>query len=98
MDYKMSWYELKGWIETSVSHLTVLMDGTEGKEYDRLKSKREGFIVMYQYMLESEKMYKNEQDELDEKIQEMTTDELNEFFEQVDEQKIVGNLLKAFEK
>jgi hypothetical protein len=70
MDYKMSWYELKGWIETSVSYLTTLMDETKGKEFDRLKSKREGFIVIYQYMLESEKMYKNKEDELDGKIAE----------------------------
>lgn len=79
MDYKMSWDELKGFIETSVSHLTTLMDETKGKENARLKSKREGFIVLYQHMLDSEKIYKNEEDELgkedelNEKIKEMST-------------------------
>lgn len=106
MDYKLSWYELKKWIETSISHLTILMNEMSEKEHSRLKSKREGFMVIYQYMLESEKIYRNhedeldgnEEDELDEKLQEMTANEMKEFFDQIDENRIIKNLLENFDK
>jgi len=98
MNYKDSWFDLKNWIENSIGHLLDLSQDASTKERVRLLSKREGFQVILQYMLESERVYNSEKNTLEQKLQEMTKDQFVEIFNQMDDKKTVESLLKAFEK
>ena len=97
MNYKDSWFDLKNWIENSIGHLLDLSQDASSKERVRLLSKREGFQVILQYMLESERTYKLNEDELDQKLKQMTNEQFIEFFSQIDDKKTVESLLKTFE-
>ena len=97
MNYKDSWFYLKNWIENSIGHLLDLSQDASSKERVRLLSKREGFQVILQYMLESERTYKLNEDELDQKLKQMTNEQFIEFFSQIDDKKTVESLLKTFE-
>ena len=97
MNYKDSWFDLKNWIENSIGHLSDLSQDASAKERIRLLSKREGFKVILQYMLESEKIYNLEKSILDQKLQKMTNEQFVEFFNQMDDKKTVESLLKTFE-
>ena len=97
MNYKDSWFDLKNWIENSIGHLLDLSQDASTKERVRLLSKREGFQVILQYMLESERIYNLEKSILDQKLQQMTNEQFIEFFSQIDDKKTVESLLKTFE-
>ena len=97
MNYKESWFDLKNWIENGIGHLSNLSQEASTKERIRLLSKKEGFQVILQYMLESERMYKLNEDQLDQKLKQMTNEQFIEFFNQIDDKKTVESLLKAFE-
>lgn len=96
MDYKESWFDLKNWIENGIGHLLNLSQDASAKERIRLLSKKEGFEVILQYMLESERVYNLEKNMIDQKLQEMTNDQFIEMFNQIDDKKTVESLLENF--
>lgn len=57
MTYKEVWDEQKEWLNSSIHHLEIRIKETTGTEQARIRAKLEGLKVVYQRMLETERIY-----------------------------------------
>ena len=93
----MAWKDLEKWLENGIVYMTELLNDSKGKEESRIKNKLEGMEICFQHMQESKKMYMNREHVLNEKFASLSNDEAENFFNSINVEKTVEDLLKKTE-